>query len=73
VLETDEGPVTGVILGEDAEAVHVADGEGKVRTVPAARVQSRAMSGTSIMPADLTRRLTGAEIRNLVAFLAGAK
>jgi putative membrane-bound dehydrogenase-like protein len=70
VLETDGGVVTGVLLGEDANAVlHVADGTGEIRSIPAARVRSRTMSGTSIMPADLTRRLTAEEIRDLLAFL----
>jgi putative membrane-bound dehydrogenase-like protein len=74
VIYTDEGAVTGVLLGEDAHGVlHVGDGTGEVRGIPAARVRGRTMSGTSIMPADLTRRLTADEIRDLIAFLEGMK
>jgi hypothetical protein len=74
VLETDDGAITGVLLGEDTSAVlHVADGTGDVRGIPAAKVRGRTMSGTSIMPADLTRRLTPTEIRDLIAYLEGMK
>ncbi len=73
VLATSDGKViTGVFRGEDDKEVRLMTAEGKPVTVPKDAIEER-KRGPSAMPADLAPKLTKAELRDLVEFLASLK
>jgi len=64
--------VTGIIRGETAAAYTVITAN-ETLTVPKGEVDSRAASDTSMMPDDLLKPLSEAEVRALVAYLRHPK
>lgn len=73
VLLLNDGRIlAGVLKGEDAKEIRLMTPEGQTVTVPRADVEQR-KTGKSAMPEDLITRLTKAELRDLVEFLAGLK
>ncbi len=73
VLELNDGViVTGVVKGEDGKQVKLMTPEGNLLAVPKADINTR-RRGPSAMPADLVKRLTKSELRDLVEFLASLK
>jgi quinoprotein glucose dehydrogenase len=73
VIATDDGQVvTGVLKGEDEQKIKVMTAEAKLVEVPKSRVEER-KRGDSAMPADLHKKLSNAEVRDLVEFLANLK
>jgi quinoprotein glucose dehydrogenase len=61
--------VTGIVKGEDAKEIRLITAEGKALTIPRDQIEER-QKGQSSMPADLTKHLSKAELRDLVEFLA---
>jgi quinoprotein glucose dehydrogenase len=73
VLALNNGTVvTGVLKSEDAKSVKIMTAEAKLIEVPKAEIEER-QRGPSAMPEDLSKKLTPAERRDLVEFLAGLK
>jgi putative membrane-bound dehydrogenase-like protein len=72
LLELKDGRViTGIVRGETPGALTVVTAN-ETLTVPRDEVESRQPSATSMMPDDLLKPLTPAEVRGLVAYLQGA-
>src|SRR5205823_11181475 len=73
VLELASGKsVTGVLKGEDDKSIKLMTAEAQLLTIAKSDVEER-RRGKSAMPADLVKRLTPRELRDLVALLAGLK
>ena len=73
VLATTDGKViTGVLRGEDDKQLRLITAEGHALTVPKDEIEDR-KRGPSAMPADLAGKLTKAELRDLIEFLANLK
>jgi len=73
VLATSDGKVvTGVLRGEDDKQLRLITAEGHALTVPKDEIEDR-KRGPSAMPADLAGKLTKAELRDLIEFLANLK
>lgn len=73
VLATSDGRVqTGILRGEDEKEVRLVTAEGKVMNVRKDTIEDR-KRGPSAMPSDLARKLSKAELRDLIEFLAGLK
>ncbi len=73
VLATRDGQViTGVFRGEDDQEVRLLTAEGHPVAVPKDTIEER-KRGPSAMPADLAPKLSRAELRDLIEFLAGLK
>jgi putative membrane-bound dehydrogenase-like protein len=72
-LVTEEGPRSGVLLGEepDGGAFLLADGEGRVQAIPRAQVIAREPQRSSLMPENLAELMTFSELRDLLAYLEG--
>jgi quinoprotein glucose dehydrogenase len=64
--------VSGVLKGEDGKEVRVQTADGKLVTVPKAKIDERER-GKSAMPDDVVRHLTKRELRDVVEYLAGLK
>jgi quinoprotein glucose dehydrogenase len=72
LAKTDGTVVTGVLKSEDDKTVRVMTAEAKLIEVLKSEVEER-KRGASAMPEDLVKKLSKAEIRDLVEFLAGLK
>jgi quinoprotein glucose dehydrogenase len=73
VLATSDGKVsTGVLRGEDDKVVRLITAEGQSVVVPKDSIEER-KRGISAMPADLITKLTKAELRDLIEYLANLK
>ncbi len=73
VVATADGQVlTGVLRGEDAKSVHIMTAEGKRLDIAKDQIEDR-KRGPSAMPTDLAPKLTKAELRDLIEFLASLK
>ncbi len=72
LAKTDGTVVTGVLKSEDAKSIKVMTAEAKLIEVPKTDIEER-QRGPSAMPDDLSKKLTPAERRDLVEFLAGLK
>ncbi len=73
VLATSDGQVhTGVLRGEDDKEVRLITAEGKPDVVRKEVIEER-KRGASAMPNDLARKLSTAELRDLIEFLAKLK
>jgi quinoprotein glucose dehydrogenase len=73
VLATSDGKVeTGVLRGEDDKEVRLITAEGHPLTVPKDTIAER-KRGPSAMPADAAQKLSKAELRDLIEFLASLK
>jgi quinoprotein glucose dehydrogenase len=69
---TDGQTKTGILKSEDATYVRLMTAEGQLIAVPKDRIDER-LRGPSAMPADLVQKLSRAELRDLVEFLASLK
>ena len=69
---TDGQTKTGILKSEDAKFVRLMTAEGQFITVRKDQIDDR-QRGPSAMPADLAQKLTRAELRDLVEFLAQLK
>jgi quinoprotein glucose dehydrogenase len=73
VLATSDGKVvTGVLRGEDDKEVRLITAEGQLVNVPKDTIEER-QRGPSAMPNDLVQKISKAELRDLVEFLASQK
>jgi quinoprotein glucose dehydrogenase len=73
VLATSDGKVsTGVLRGEDDKVVRLITAEGQAVVVPKDSIDDR-KRGPSAMPADLVTKLSKAELRDLIEYLANLK
>jgi quinoprotein glucose dehydrogenase len=66
---TDGQTKTGILKSEDAKEVRLMTAEGQLIVVAKDRIDER-QRGPSAMPADLVQKMSRAELRDLVAFLA---
>lgn len=64
--------IDGVLRGEDKDSIRVITSEGQLLTIKKGDIDER-KTGKSAMPEDLAQKLSKAEIRDLVEFLAGLK
>ncbi len=69
LAKTDGTIVTGVLKSEDDKTVRVMTAEAKLIEVPKTEIEER-KRGASAMPEDLVKKLSKAELRDLVEFLA---
>lgn len=70
VLTTTAGrTLTGVFKGENADAVTLADAEGKVHVIAKKDIDERAFSPVSIMPNGLNEGMTLQDFADVIAFL----
>ena len=69
---TDGQTVTGILKSEDAKEVRLMTAEGKLVVVAKSDIDER-QPGKSAMPEDIVKKLSKAELRDLVEFLAGLK
>ena len=72
LAKTDGTTVIGVLKSEDDKVVKVMTAEAKLIDVSKADIEER-QRGPSAMPEDLSKKLSPAERRDLVEFLAGLK
>ncbi len=72
LAKTDGTVVTGVLKSEDDKTVKLMTAEAKLIEVAKADIEER-KRGNSAMPEDLPKKLSRAELRDLVEFLAGLK
>ena len=63
---------TGILKSEDANEVRLMTAEGRLIAVPKDQIDER-RRGLSAMPADLVDKMSRAELRDLVEFLANLK
>ncbi len=70
LLLNDGKVVTGILKGEDAKEVRLVTAEGKILIIAKDEIDTRS-SGPSAMPADLIRKMSRRELRDLVEFLSG--
>ena len=69
---TDGQTRTGILKSEDAKEVRLMNAEGQLVAIAKDRIDER-RRGPSAMPADLVQRMSRAELRDLVEFLANLK
>jgi len=72
VARTDGQVVAGVLKGEDDKALRLMTAEAKLIEIPKADIEER-KRGASAMPEDLHKKLTRAELRDLVEFLSSLR
>lgn len=72
ILDLDGNVYSGIVKFEDDKRVDLMTGEGKIVSVDKENIDQR-KPGKSSMPEDLTKHLTKAELRDLVAYLASLK
>jgi quinoprotein glucose dehydrogenase len=63
---------SGILKSEDAKEVRLMTAEGRLIAVPKDQIDER-QRGPSAMPADLAQKMSRAELRDLVEFLANLK
>jgi len=64
--------LTGVLRGEDAETLKLVTAEGAELKIPKKEIEERS-SGPSAMPADLTKKMSRRELRDVVEYLKSLK
>jgi putative membrane-bound dehydrogenase-like protein len=67
---TDGQSITGLLIQETPDAVTLRDANGKDHVIPAMNIDGKKKSLTSLMPDDLVKGLTEAELVDLVAYLS---
>jgi quinoprotein glucose dehydrogenase len=72
VAKNDGTVVTGVLKSEDDKTIRLMTVDSSMIEVPKAEVEERTR-GPSAMPDDLYKKLTKAELRDLVEFLANLR
>ena len=74
VVLTDDGLVHGGLLVSETEGeLKLKDEKGIVRTIPAATIEEKSKSEASLMPADIQKLMTAAELVDLVEYLTTLK
>jgi putative heme-binding domain-containing protein len=66
---TDGESLTGVVVGESAAELRLADATGKTVVLPRAKVKSLRASTLSLMPEGLLASLNAEQVRDLMTFL----
>ncbi len=66
---TDGESLTGVVVGENAAELRLADATGKTLVLPRAKVKSLRASTLSLMPEGLLATLNAEQVRDLMTFL----
>jgi quinoprotein glucose dehydrogenase len=70
VIVTDDGrTLAGIVSGEKDGVLTLKNADGGIVDVPLGTIEDRA-SGPSSMPADIVRKLSRRELRDLVAWLS---
>jgi quinoprotein glucose dehydrogenase len=73
VIVTDDGrTMAGIVTGEKDGILSLKNADGGIVEVPLETIEDRA-SGPSSMPADLAKKLTRRELRDLVAWLSSLR
>jgi quinoprotein glucose dehydrogenase len=73
VVELTSGKtLTGVLRGEDADTLKLVTAEGAELKIPKKEIEERS-SGPSAMPADLTKKMSRRELRDVVEYLKSLK
>jgi len=73
VIVTDDGrTMAGIVTGEKDGILSLKNADGGIVEVPLDAIEDRA-SGPSSMPADLAKKLTRREVRDLVAWLSSLR
>jgi putative membrane-bound dehydrogenase-like protein len=73
IIETADGRIlNGIIAAEDAAVLTVQTQNDRV-LVPKSEIEAREQSKLSLMPEGLLDKLSEAEVRDLIAYLAGAE
>jgi quinoprotein glucose dehydrogenase len=73
LVTTDEGKViSGVLRSEDADSLQLVQADGVPVTIAKQSIEDR-VAATSPMPDDLSKKLTKADLRDLVEFLSSLK
>jgi len=73
VVELTSGKtVTGVLRGEDADSLRLVTAEGVELRIPKKEIEERS-SGPSAMPADLAKKMSRRELRDVVEYLKSLK
>ena len=74
IVTTDQGiTLTGVFKGETADAVSLADKDGKLVNVPKKEIDARKFSPVSTMPNGLNDGMTLQDFADVIAFLEARK
>ena len=74
IVTTDQGiTLTGVFKGETADAVSLADKDGKLVSVPKKEIDTRKFSPVSTMPNGLNDGMTLQDFADVIAFLEARK
>ncbi len=74
IINTDQGiTLTGVFKGETADAVSLADKDGKLISVPKKEIDERKFSPVSTMPNGLNDGMTLQDFADVIAFLEARK
>jgi putative membrane-bound dehydrogenase-like protein len=74
IVTTDQGiTLTGVFKGETADAVSLADKDGKLISVPKKEIDARKFSPVSTMPNGLNDGMTLQDFADVIAFLEARK
>jgi putative membrane-bound dehydrogenase-like protein len=74
LINTDKGiTLTGVFKGETADAVNLADKDGKLVAIPKKEIDERKFSPVSTMPNGLNDGMTLQDFADVVAFLEARK
>jgi putative membrane-bound dehydrogenase-like protein len=74
IVTTDQGiTLTGVFKGETADAVNLADKDGKLVSVPKKEIDTRKFSPVSTMPNGLNDGMTLQDFADVIAFLEARK
>lgn len=74
VVLTDDGLVHGgLLVSETADELKLKDEKGIVRVIPAATIEEKSKSEASLMPADIQKLMTAAELVDLVEYLSTLK
>ncbi len=74
IIDTDQGvALTGVFKGETADAVSLADKDGKLISVPKKEIDGRKFSLVSTMPNGLNDGMTPQDFADVIAFLEARK
>jgi putative heme-binding domain-containing protein len=65
--------LTGVFKGETADAIRLADADGKEHTIPKSDIDDKAFSPISMMPNGLNDGMTLQDFADLIAYLEARK
>ena len=69
ILDIDGVTHAGIVTEENDEWVELVDADGQRKRIPQDDIEER-QRGQSSMPADLSKKMSSRELRDLVAYLA---